>query len=220
MKNTMMIRSLMLAGLVLGSSMAQAWRAPINVKVQPSWLSQNGKTLAFSATGLGLAAFLVASIYKYNKSTTTTRTGKLGYFGFIWDGLKSYKNAASNSFESNVRRSYWRSNQEKVTDLTAKNGELQKQLDDEKDASKKTELAKKLQPKIDANNKTIADLNVKIKAEADKAEAAKKAVEAKAEEAKKKAAETSVKPEDKKTEVKPAETQAKTDDKKENNKTN
>jgi hypothetical protein len=203
MKNTNMIRftrGAILAGLVLGSSMAHAWGAPIQVKVQPSWLSQYGKTLAVSATGLGLAAFIGASIYKYNaKATVTERKGFTGYFGFVWDGTKHYANATKDGVVNGakkVRRYTWRTKAEQVEDLTKKNDALNKQLADEKDAPKNAELAKTLQPKIDANTKKIAALNEEIKADAkakaekDAADAAKKAQADKdAAEAAKKAAE-------------------------------
>lgn len=181
MKNTNMIRftrGAVLAGLVLGSSMAHAWKAPIQIKVQPTWLNKYGKTLAVSATGLGLASFVAASIYKYNTSKTTQRLGKLGYFGFVWDGAKGYFSTAKDSVVNGakkVRRNHWRTDVEKVEDLTSENNALNEQLVKEKDASKNAELAKKLQPRIDANNKKIVALNDKIEA---KAKADKEAAEA------------------------------------------
>jgi hypothetical protein len=187
MKNTNMIRftrGAILAGLVLGSSMAHAWGSlPVQVKAQPSWLSQNKGTIALTTGVVGLAAFLGTTIYKYYKSADANHKGFTGYFGFVWDGTKHYANASKEAVvngKEKVRRYTWRTKAEKVDDLTAKNDALNQQLADEKDAPKKAELAEKLQPKIKANDDKIAALNAEIKAEADDKAKAEKAAAPKA----------------------------------------
>lgn len=86
MKNTMIIRSLMLAGLVLGSSFAQAnWGRSVAKVAQKSFLSQHKLALGLGVAGVALTAGVIASIVDFVKSDdyTNCKNGKL-------DTLKTY----------------------------------------------------------------------------------------------------------------------------------